>query len=146
LHGLKSGKTLKEFRGHSFFVNDAIFSYDMSRVISASSDDTVKILGSKSTSCLHTITPHGGQGATATISGGITVNCVVQVPKNMDQIKLFVIIYLVTMRGQGDFIYCAAEDSNLYCFNVQTGKSTTLKLSDSEVIGTSHHPFSNILA
>ncbi|CAG8675094.1 43942_t:CDS:10 [Gigaspora margarita] len=172
LHGLKSGKTLKEFRGHSSFVNNAIFSYDMSRVISASSDGTIKIWDSKSTSCLHTITPHGGQGASATISGGITVNCVVQMPKNMDQLIVCnksPTIYIVTMRGQiiktftsdkktggdfvsctvspqGDFIYCAAEDSNLYCFNVQTGKSTALKLSESEVIGISHHPFSNILA
>ncbi|CAG8521401.1 14127_t:CDS:2 [Racocetra fulgida] len=74
----------------------------------------------------------GSQGATATISGGITVNCAVQMPKNMDQIIVCnksPTIYLVTMRGQGDFIYCAAEDSNLYCFNVQTGKATALKVS-----------------
>jgi WD40 repeat-containing protein SMU1 len=43
IHGIKSGKMLKEFRGHISFVNDAIFSADGFRVISASSDGTVKV-------------------------------------------------------------------------------------------------------
>ena len=32
-HGLKSGKTLKEFRGHSSYVNHAIFSVDGHNII-----------------------------------------------------------------------------------------------------------------
>jgi WD40 repeat protein len=44
VHGLKSGKMLKEFRGHSSYVNYAIFTTDGSRVITASSDCTVKVL------------------------------------------------------------------------------------------------------
>ena len=43
IHGLKSGKALKEFRGHTSFVNSIAFSEDMVRVISASSDGTVKV-------------------------------------------------------------------------------------------------------
>lgn len=43
IHGLKSGKLLKEFRGHTSYVNDAIFTNDGSRVITASSDCTVKV-------------------------------------------------------------------------------------------------------
>lgn len=43
IHGLKSGKLLKEFRGHTSYVNDAIFTTDGSRVITASSDCTVKV-------------------------------------------------------------------------------------------------------
>lgn len=43
IHGLKSGKLLKEFRGHSSYVNDAIFTNDGSRVVTASSDCTVKV-------------------------------------------------------------------------------------------------------
>lgn len=43
IHGLKSGKLLKEFRGHSYYVNDAIFTSDGTRVITASSDGTVKV-------------------------------------------------------------------------------------------------------
>ena len=44
VHGLKSGKQLKEFRGHVSFVNEAIFSADGHQVISASSDGTVKVV------------------------------------------------------------------------------------------------------
>ena len=43
IHGLKSGKLLKEFRGHTSFVNNAIFTSDGSRIITASSDFTVKV-------------------------------------------------------------------------------------------------------
>ena len=43
MHGLKSGKTLKEFRGHTSFVNDAIFTMDAHNIISASSDGSVKV-------------------------------------------------------------------------------------------------------
>ena len=49
IHGLKSGKTLKEFRGHTSFVNEAIFSPDGHNIISASSDGTVKIWNTKTT-------------------------------------------------------------------------------------------------
>ena len=44
IHGLKSGKTLKEFRGHASFVNMAVFLPDTHNVISASSDGTVKVM------------------------------------------------------------------------------------------------------
>ena len=43
VHGLKSGKTLKEFRGHTSFVNMAIFLPDSPQVLSASSDGSVKV-------------------------------------------------------------------------------------------------------
>ena len=43
IHGLKSGKTLKEFRGHTSFVNLAIFVPDSPHIISASSDGSVKV-------------------------------------------------------------------------------------------------------
>ena len=54
MHGLKSGKTLKEFRGHISFVNDVVFTVDGHNIISASSDGTVKVSGVFETSqCLY---------------------------------------------------------------------------------------------
>ena len=44
IHGLKSGKTLKEFRGHTSFVNMAMFVPDSPHVVSASSDGSVKVM------------------------------------------------------------------------------------------------------
>lgn len=65
---------------------------------------SLKIWDSKSTDCLHTITPYGSKSETgATISGGRTVNCVVQMPKNMDQILVCnksTTVYLMNLRGQ----------------------------------------------
>lgn len=52
MHGLKSGKMLKEFRGHTSYVNDAIYSADGSQVISASSDATVRVWDAKSCDCI----------------------------------------------------------------------------------------------
>lgn len=47
IHGLKSGKTLKEFRGHSSYINDCMFTADVSsatqQIVSAASDGTVKV-------------------------------------------------------------------------------------------------------
>ena len=43
IHGLKSGKQLKEFKGHVSFVNEAVFSADGHMIISGSSDGTVKV-------------------------------------------------------------------------------------------------------
>ena len=33
IHGLKSGKTLKEFRGHTSFVNDSVFTHDGHNIV-----------------------------------------------------------------------------------------------------------------
>lgn len=43
IHGLKSGKALKEFRGHKSYVNDVTYSADWAKVVSCSADGTVKV-------------------------------------------------------------------------------------------------------
>lgn len=43
IHGLKSGKMLTEFRGHTSFVNDVVFLDDGAKVATASSDGSVKV-------------------------------------------------------------------------------------------------------
>ncbi len=43
IHGLKSGKTLKEFKGHTSFVNMVTFVPDSPQILSCSSDGSVKV-------------------------------------------------------------------------------------------------------
>ncbi|KAJ3300620.1 Serine/threonine-protein kinase smu1 [Borealophlyctis nickersoniae] len=147
--GAQDGK-IKEFRGHTSFVNDAIFSLDGSRVITASSDGTTKIWDTKTADCLATLTLHEGKAVTTGVHSP-TVEKLLQMPRNMDQ---FVIcnkspyVYIVTVRGQlvkslhsgkttggdfvaaalsskGEFVYCAGEDNTLYCFHCESGKLIT---------------------
>jgi len=172
IHGLKSGKTLKEFRGHTSFVNDVAYSLDGTRIISGSSDGTVKIWDTKSTECLYTIVLHEG----AIVNTGVnakTINKIIPLPKNMDQ---FIVcnqspyIYILTLRGQlvkaintgkscdfitctlspkSELLYCVGEDNSLYTIDLTYNRlknQNPLKLTESEIIGVSHHPYSNIFA
>ena len=43
VHGLKSGRLLREMRGHTSYVNDVAFTLDGMNVVSASSDGSVKV-------------------------------------------------------------------------------------------------------
>ncbi len=44
IHGIKSGKTLKIFRGHTSYVNEAIYSVDNTKIYTGSSDGTIKVI------------------------------------------------------------------------------------------------------
>ncbi|KXS10720.1 WD40 repeat-like protein [Gonapodya prolifera JEL478] len=101
IHGIKSGKLLRDFRGHTSFVNDALFSHDGTRVMSGSSDGTFRIWDAKSTALLHTLHLHEGGLAGAGVSAP-TVARIVQVPRNAEQV---VVVnrsgwcYLVSVKG-----------------------------------------------
>lgn len=58
IHGLKSGRTLKEFRGHSSFVTGAVFvaaNGGGDQVMTCSADGTVRLWDAKSCDCLRSI-------------------------------------------------------------------------------------------
>jgi len=98
-HGLKSGKTLKEFRGHTSYVNYAIYTIDGHNIISASSDGTIKVWNSKTTECLNTFKSLGGSAS----GGSVHINSVHLLPKNPEN---FVVcsrtntVAIMNMQGQ----------------------------------------------
>jgi WD40 repeat-containing protein SMU1 len=54
IHGLKSGKTIKEFSGHASYVNCGLYTRDGSQIITGSSDGTCKVWDVKTTECVAT--------------------------------------------------------------------------------------------
>ncbi|KAI8818122.1 WD40-repeat-containing domain protein [Fimicolochytrium jonesii] len=150
LHGLKSGKLVKEFRGHTSFVNHAIFLMDWTKVMSGSSDGTCKIWDVKTTECVGTVTLHEGKA----VSSGVntpTINNLCISPRNLDHIVVCnksPYAYVVDGRGKiqktltllsdtrptapsfihatttpkGEYILLAAEDGHVYAFHSESGK------------------------
>lgn len=52
LHGMRSNKTIRDFRGHKSFVYDIAFSRDDNFILSGSSDETVRIWNAKTAQTL----------------------------------------------------------------------------------------------
>ena len=98
-HGLKSGKTLKEFRGHTSYVNYAIYTVDGHNVISASSDGTIKVWNAKTTECLNTFKSLGGSAT----GGSVHINSVHLLPKNPENLVVCSrtnTVAIMNMQGQ----------------------------------------------
>jgi len=170
IHGIKSGKTLKEFRGHTSYVNSACFTKDGTDILSASSDGTVKLWDGRTAECLLTFRPGLIPGA---VIRETTVHTVQLVPNSPDH-HVFVCTkspqaFLMTSQGQmvrtfssgksigGDFLcatispqgkwaYCVGEDGVMYVFDVASGiLELALPVTDREVIAVVHHPHRNML-
>eukprot|EP00298_Acanthocystis_sp_HF-20_P011848 c19601_g1_i1.p1 GENE.c19601_g1_i1~~c19601_g1_i1.p1 ORF type:complete len:511 (+),score=215.87 c19601_g1_i1:55-1587(+) len=165
-HGLKSGKLLKEYKGHQSFVNDVALSVDNSKIISGSADGTVRVWEAKSCECLKVFRPPHA-------TGEISINSVILHPRNPDHIVICNrsnTVYIMTIQGElikqfssgkregGDFnsccvsprgqwIYCVAEDKNMYCFSHETGKleHVVMQMHEKDIVGVAHHPHRNIL-
>lgn len=175
-HGIKSGKTLKEYRGHTSYVNAAIYSRDGSKVLTGSSDGNINVFDAKTTEILATLTPPAPAHLPSTLA--YAVNSIVLAPKvpgHVNEECIYVCsrtntLLLMNLSGQvlksfssgkrdkgdfaamitspkGDWIYAAAEDETLYCFSALSGEiEQTLKVASKDVIGLCHHPSRNIVA
>jgi len=52
IHGIKSGRMLKEFRGHESFVSSAMFSQDENSILTASADCSICIWDANTSDCI----------------------------------------------------------------------------------------------
>ncbi len=53
IHGLKSGKTLKELRGHTSYVNSVCYAAEGTRVVTGSSDGVLRVRKRAKLTCFH---------------------------------------------------------------------------------------------
>ncbi|GAB5037580.1 wd40 repeat-containing protein smu1-like [Nannochloropsis oceanica] len=168
LHGIKAGRVLKEFRGHTSFVNCVCFTQDGSRVLTGSSDGTVKVWDARTSDCLHTFRP----AMEKVTEMEAMVHTVLPLPGPTD---LFFVAnrtataYVTTAQGQvvksmssgkkvggditaaalspkGTYAYCAGEDGVVYAFHLGRGDlESFVKVGEKEVIGVAHHPHRNVV-
>ena len=174
IHGLKSGKTLKELRGHTTFVNDVRFSPDGNRIYSASSDGHVRVWEVRTSECVQSFRPRiPGEVAAITEATRPPLHTLLPVPRQPDHLVVgerSATVYIMTTRGQpvatmtngkavgadftacalssrGALLLCIGEDSNLYCFELDSGKLVeTVHVHDKEVVGLAVHPHLNLVA
>ncbi|KAH9283797.1 WD40 repeat-containing protein SMU1 [Echinococcus granulosus] len=169
IHGMKSGNLLKEFVGHTGFVNDVVFSPDGRHVLSGSADGSVRIWSTRTAECVSNCKTISGL-----VGREVPILSVQLMPRNADQ---FIVcsrsntIAIMNMQGQvirsctngkreggefvgltvssgGEWIYAVCEDRLLYCFNVSSGGKLerTLPVHEKEILGVAHHPHQNLIA
>ena len=106
IHGMKSGKSLKEFRGHTSFVNDVHFSADGQTVISAGSDGCVRVWSAKTGECQQNFKPLTSVGVE------VPINSVHYHPRNPDQIIICNrtnTMVIMNLQGQVCNDYCNSK-------------------------------------
>ena len=153
IHGLKSGKTLKEFRGHTSYVNAGLYSKkNINNIFTCSADGTVKLWDTRTTECLVTIRPGVDSGTMTAGLREVAINSIEFMPNKADQ--LFICTqssnaYIIDVSGkvlktldsgkldkgfftcasvspQGNWSYCLDEDGELYIFDNKKGRLESL--------------------
>lgn len=135
-HGLKSGKTLKEYRGHTSYVNSAVYTRDSNKVITGSSDGQVIVWDARTTEQINVIVPPPPPHLTSNIQ--YAVNAVLVAPSapgsaDSDDALIFVCcrtntVLLMNLQGQvirsfthgkrekGDFVAMCASPKGEWLF------------------------------
>lgn len=174
LHGMKSNKTIRDYKGHRSFVYGLAYSRDDNYIVSGGSDSTVKIWNSKTAQLLHEI------------NNKQRVHTVLLMPNFKNDIFLVGdrsrCLQLIDLEGRvrtkligpeldnnngdndeqpksmdfhavcsspkGNWIY-SVDSKHIYCFNYSTKKVQRKLVThddlSNDLIGVRHHPFLNIL-
>ncbi|KAI8323062.1 WD40 repeat-containing protein SMU1-like protein [Martensiomyces pterosporus] len=169
IHGLKSGKVLKEFRGHTAYITSAVYSDDMTRVVSTSEDGSVRIWDAASASCLHTVVP-SQESAGLSMPATHSALAIPGSPSDIVVCTKSPNIYIIGLDGkvkrtlaakeapcrefltaavtpQGKYILAVSDTSVMHCFNIATGLlEDQVKVSEQEIVGMACHPSLNVAA
>ncbi|EDO06895.1 WD domain G-beta repeat containing protein [Babesia bovis T2Bo] len=176
IHGLKSGRSIKEFKGHHSIVNAAIYSYDGNKVITGSSDGYIKVWDSRTGDLLKSFLAYTGPGSGTQIPNDSprAVNCIIALPyTGTDELILVctrstsLVIYKlngisvrnysieeapnsnfldVAVSRKMNWVYTVGEGNQLYCFNKAGPLEYTFRVHEKDVIGLAHHPQDAVLA
>lgn len=163
IHGIKSGKMLKEFRGHESFVHAARYSGE-DRVLSAGVDCTVCVWDVPSGDCskrfrLPNDKPAIGVwdcDATTMLAMSSGTTAFLMDSSDGEVIRAFEIKKTIedagplvgcTRSNHGEYLFTLTEAGTLSCFEWSSGKLLhTLKTGMSRAIGLALHPKKNIVA
>jgi len=168
IHGLKSGRIIRDLRGHAGCVNTACFLADGARVLSASSDGTVRLWNAKSSDTIATFKPVNSGSSSrlrTTVISALPLrdsqHCLVCTGSgNVDLMTLTGILirsYCPESQGKNFIafapsprarhVHALTEEGNICSFNASSGKLVNvLRTQDVEVNDFCHHSFSNVLA
>lgn len=106
VHGLRSGRVLREFRGHTGYVNDIAFVKNGLWLVSAASDSTVRVWDTHSADCIASFDPTIAASLAAPNALAVAGPAVLSAqPLAHDQETLLVCTrsaaaYLVSLRGE----------------------------------------------
>jgi WD40 repeat-containing protein SMU1 len=107
IHGLNTGKLLKQFNGHTSFVNTVAFARDGNGSlvpVSGASDGSVRVWNIKSMECTRVIMPGGGASVHTQLITEITVHRVIPVTRGRESLLLVCNAsnkgYLIDLAGQ----------------------------------------------
>lgn len=158
IFGLRSGKSMKEFRGHTAVISSCLWLADNTRLVTSSYDGTVRVWDIKTCECTHV-----WKLPQIVATADTPLMHMVTVPRNLDQIivvsrspRLYLLslstgqvlrtythgkepnvadFRYATLSSSGKWLYGVAEDGSIYIFNFANGNLETNTSSFSSSTG-----------
>ena len=173
IHGLRSGATLREFRGHTSFVNAAFFHAEERQVVTASADGSVCVWDAKSAAQLRsfkppqesatedapvlTVAPMPGAPDRLLVASRSRDVHVMGVDGSLQQTYRAMrsggegatagVVVAATASPRGQFIYVLTDAKQVVVLDSATGEEEgRVTVAKGQPLGLAHHPTTNLLA